>query len=285
MARRDIKLIYENEKGQSIEFSLWSSFFLSDFDGLDGLRNNIYTNKGMQQDGATYVSSNLEMRNIVIQGVIKDNALYNKPRMLSVLNPKLQGKLTVIDGEITKYIRCIIEKAPSISNDNLPKFVLSLLCPNPFFYYEEVKIDVALWKGDFEFPLQLTEECIELGHREPSLIVNVINESDLSCPLRIEFKALATVLNPSLLNLNTQEYMRINKSMSAGEVITVTTGFSNKKVQSNLNGVVSNAFNYIDFNSTFLQLNAGDNLFRYDAEQNVDNLEVSIYYEPQYLGV
>ena len=97
MARRDFKLIYENEKGQRIEFSVWSSFFLDDFDGLDGLKNNIYTTKGMEQDGVTYVSSNLDMRNIVIQGRIKDNANYNKPRMMSILNPKLQGKLTVID--------------------------------------------------------------------------------------------------------------------------------------------------------------------------------------------
>lgn len=285
MTRRDIKLIYENEKGQSIEFSIWSPFFLEDFNGLDGLRSNIYTNKGMEQDGEIFISSNLDKRNIVIQGRIKDNAMYNKPRMISVLNPKLSGKLTVVDGEVTKYIKCYIEQAPTISNDTLPKFVLSLLCPNPFFYDKEVNVEVALWKGDFQFPLVIPEDGFIFGHREPNLIVNVINESDLSCPLRIEFKALGTVINPSLFNVNTREFVRINKVIDAGEVITVTTDFGNKKVQSYINGVSRNAFNYIDLNSTFLQLDVGDNLFRYDAEQNIDNLEVSIYYKPQFLGV
>lgn len=285
MARKDIKLIYENEKGQSIEFSVWSSFFLEDFEGLDGLKNNIYTAKGMNQDGATYISSNLDMRNIVIQGKIKNNANYNKPRMISILNPKLQGKLTVIDGEMTKYIRCRIEKAPTISNDNIPQFVMSLLCPNPFFYDKEFKTDIALWQGDFEFPLEIEEQGILLGHREPSLIVNVINKSDLKCPLRIEFKALATLTNPSILNVNTQEFIKINKTMTAGEVISITTGFGDKRVESKLNGVTTNAFNYIDFQSTFLQLDVGDNLFRYNADENIDNLEVSIWYMPMYLGV
>ncbi|NMM65501.1 phage tail family protein [Clostridium sp. P21] len=285
MARKDFKLIYENGKGQSIEFSIWSSFFLEDFDGLDGLKNNIYTNKGMLQDGETFVSSNLDMRNIVIQGTIHDNVQYNKPRMISALNPKLKGKLTVIDGEVTKYIRCYIEKSPTLSNDNKPKFVLSLICPNPFFYDKEVKTDVALWRGDFEFPLEILETGILLGHREPSLIVNVINESDLKCPLKIEFKALGTLKNPSLFNVNTREYFKINKEMKAGEKIVTTTGIGDKKVIEEYNGIVNNAFNYMDINSTFLQLDTGDNLFRYDAEKNVDNLEVSIYYYPQYLGV
>lgn len=285
MARKDIKLIYENEKGQSIEFSVWSSFFLQDFDGLDGLKNNIYTSKGMLQDGETFVSSNLNMRNIVIQGRIKDNAQYNKPRMISILNPKLQGKLTVIDGEVTKYIKCRVEKAPTLSIDNLPKFSLSLLCPNPFFYDKEIKVDIALWQGDFEFPLEILEQGILLGHREPSLIVNVINEADLSCPLKVEFKALGTLKNPSLFNVNTREYIKINKTITAGEIISVNTAFGEKRIESYLNGVINNAFNYIDLNSTFLQLDIGDNLFRYDAEQNADNLEVSIYYTPQFLGV
>src|SRR5665648_504005 len=43
-------------------------------------------------------------------------------------------------------------------------------------------------------------------------------------------------------------------------------------------------YNYIDLGSTFLQLDVGDNLMRYDADTGIDNLEVSIYFTPQYLG-
>lgn len=257
---------------------------MENFEGLDGLKNNIYTSKGLGQDGETYISSSLDRRNIVISGRINNDAQYNKPRMISILNPKLEGKLTVIDGEYTKHIKCRVEHAPTLSIDVNPKFVLSLLCPNPFFYDKEVKLDIALWQSDFTFPLELAEEGIVLGHREPSLIVNVINPSDLKCPMRIEFKALGTVKNPSVFNVNTREFFKLNKTLAAGEKIAVNTAFGSKKVIQELNGVAANAFNYIDLDSTFMQLDIGDNLIRYDAEQ-VENLEVSIYYTPQYLGV
>lgn len=283
--RKDFKIIFENEKGQNIEFSVWSSFFLQDVEGLDGLKNNIYTSKGIEQDGEVYITSNLDMRNIIIQGKIKNDVQKNKHKILSILNPKLSGKLTVIDGEVTKYIKCRIEKAPTISNDIIPTYIISLLCPNPFFYDKEYKINIALWQGNFEFPLEITEQGILLGRREPSLIVNVINKSDLKCPMKIEFKALATLTNPSILNVNTHGFIKINKTMSVGEVITITTEFGNKKIESTINNITQNAFNYMDFNSTFLQLETGDNLFRYDADGGVDNLECSIYYRPQYLGV
>ena len=88
-----------------------------------------------------------------------------------------------------------------------------------------------------------------------------------------------------IFNVNTREYFKINKTMEAGEVITVTTHFQNKRVELNKNGVVSNAFNWIDTTSTFLQLDVGDNLLRYDSDEGLGNLEVSIWYTPQYLGV
>jgi hypothetical protein len=44
-------------------------------------------------------------------------------------------------------------------------------------------------------------------------------------------------------------------------------------------------FNYIDLQTTFLQLDIGDNLLRYDAESGLDNLEVAIYFTPKYVGV
>lgn len=281
------KLIYENEKGQNIEFSTVSPFFVTDLNGIDGLNNTIYTSKSMNQDGETYVGSTLESRNVVITGSIRQDKEINRAKLLSILNPKLDGKMTYKNASIEKSIACKIEKAPSISQDRLPNFSVSFICPNPYWTdIIENKEEIALWIGDFGFELEILEDGIEMGHREPSLIVNVLNDGDVKCGMKIEFRALATLTNPSILNVNTQEYIKINKTMVAGEVITVSTGFGNKKVQSYLNGITTNAFNFItDPNITFLQLEPGDNLFRYNADTGIDNLECSIYFTPQYLGV
>ena len=47
----------------------------------------------------------------------------------------------------------------------------------------------------------------------------------------------------------------------------------------------SDAFRYLDVDSSYLQLAVGDNLFRYSADTNAENLEVSIYHNNLYLGV
>jgi len=130
----------------------------------------------------------------------------------------------------------------------------------------------------------MTGGGIEMGYRSPSLIVNVNNPGDVPCGMRIVFSALGEVENPYLLNVNTQEYFKITKTMVAGEVITVTTHFGNKRVVDVLDGVTSTVLN-IDLESTFLQLETGDNLYRYYADDGIDNLECKIYYSPQYLGV
>ncbi|KEK17054.1 phage tail protein, partial [Bacillus manliponensis] len=110
-------------------------------------------------------------------------------------------------------------------------------------------------------------------------------EGQIETGMTIQFRALGTIEKPSLVNVNTQEELKINKSMAAGEVITVNTRKGQKRIESILNGVVNNVFNSIKPGSIFLQLRVGDNLFRYDAESGIDNLEVTIYYRNQYIGV
>jgi hypothetical protein len=287
------KLKYVNSDNKSIKLGNSSPFLITTVDGLGSPKNEVYTQKSPYQDGVTATHSSLGPRNIVIEGKIIDSNRENRRiyrnTLLSVFNPKLDGKLIIDLGNVKRQIDCIVEQAPYFSSEsgqNHQDFSISLIAPNPFWQdTSTTKEEIAIWRGAFEFPLELFEEGIELGYREPSLIVNVFNSGDVPCGMRIQFKALATVANPNLFNVNTREYFKINRTMEAGEVITVTTHFQNKRVELNKNGVVSNAFNWIDLNSTFLQLEPGDNLFRYDADNGIDNLEVSIYYTPQYLGV
>ena len=284
------KFIFENERGQQIEFSVYSPFFINNIDGISGLKNIIYQNKGMGQDGSTYMGSTLGNRNIVIQGAITENKEQNRIKLLSIINPKLKAKLIYTDGNIKKYVECVVETAPTITKENKPKFQMSLICPNPYWRdTAENKKQIVLWKGDFHFPLIIPQDKgIIIGHREPSLIVNIENNGQVKTGMIIEFFARGTLKNPSLFNVNTREFIKVNKEMVAGEKIIINTNFGKKKILQELNGVTTDILNYLDIiggGDTFLQLDVGDNLFRYNADKNLDNLEVSIYYNNNYLGV
>lgn len=159
----------------------------------------------------------------------------------------------------------------------------------PFWREEaETREDIATWIGGFEFPvpdgLELAEGW-EIGYRQPSLIVNVFNSGDVKSGIRIEFRALGVVKNPVLLNVDTQEFIKLNISLVAGDVLTVSTGYGEKAVKLKRGGVTTDAFRYLDVDSSYLQIAVGDNLFRYSADTNAENLEVSIYHNNLYLGV
>lgn len=285
------KFVYENEKKEQIEFSALSDFFLINITGIAGI-NNIITSCN-NDDGSIFISSHLNNRNIVIQGKLKkENRAFNRERLIKVLNPKLSGKLIYHNGinDKVKYIDCRVEKSPDPIKDAVSTFQISLLCNNPYWKnYNETKKNIALWKGDFHFPLIIPKTTgIMMGHREPSLIVNVNNDGDARTGMVIEFKARGTLSNPSLFNVNTREFLKINKSMVAGEKIIVNTNFGKKKILNVRNGIETDILNYLDIvggGDTFLQLDLGDNLFRYNADTNLDNLEVTIYFSPQYVGV
>lgn len=285
------KLTYTNSDGIELELTNSSFFLLEKITDSEGV--NIYSSKGMLQDGSSYLGNTLAERDLSIVFTVVAETEEELSDCISTVkrtfNPKLgEGFLTFSDKDKTRKIKCIVNKMPYFENicDVISDGMISLTAHSPYWTdMQESKTEIALWKGDFEFPLEITAAGIEMGHREQSLIVNAFNPGDVPCGIRVELKALATLINPSILNVDTQEYIKINKTMTAGEVITVSTYFGGKTVRETLNGVETNAFNYIDLGSTFLQLSVGDNLMRYDADTGIDNLEVNIYCVPQYLGV
>lgn len=294
MQNRHEKILYENDKGQRVEIAYSFPFFFQQLIGADGTNAEISKTNGVGQDGTTIEDVSLSDRPLQILGVIKgyskEEIAKYRAKLLQVFNPKVKGWLQYEYGDIKRKIRCQVENAPKFtkkfSGYKYQDFLINLVCPNPYWQdLNKVKIGIAYWRGTLEFPLELIDAGVELGIREPSLIVNVDNPGDIECGMTLEFKAISTVINPIIINVNTQEFIKLNRTMEAGEVITVTTHFGNKRVESKLNGIAINAFNYLDLESTFIQLDVGDNLFRYDAAENINNLEVNIYYSPQYLGV
>ena len=158
---------------------------------------------------------------------------------------------------------------------------------NPFWQdIAESKTDISTETGNFEFPLELVEEGIELSIRTISYITNIYNQGDVDTPIKVKLKATGTVINPIIENLDTGEFIRVKRTLAEGDTLEINTAFGNKRVEIiKPDGSRENVFHYIDYKSTFFQLVGGDNTIKYDAEVGENNLDVSIYYTPNYLGV
>lgn len=253
--------------------------------------------KYVNQIGVYVTGTSLETRSVTIQGwVIAENEsmmTIRKTTLNRFFNPQQAVDLFYKDYVLRFLPNTSIRYSTVIAENNevICKFKVEGYCPDPLFSEQvESKVVAASTQAMFHFPLIISETPnppggIIFGLRQPSLIVTVTNNGAVDVGMKIVFRASGTLTNPSLIEVNTQKFFKVNKTMVAGEEITIDTIIGEKKIEGYLNGITSNYFKYRDLDSEWLQLKVGDNLFRYDADQNVGNLEVYIYYNNKYLEV
>lgn len=253
--------------------------------------------KYVNQIGVYVTGTSLETRSVTIQGwVIAENEsmmTIRKTTLNRFFNPQQAVDLFYKDYVLRFLPNTSIRYSTVIAENNevICKFKVEGYCPDPLFSEQvESKVAAASTQAMFHFPLIISETPnppggIIFGLRQPSLIVTVTNNGAVDVGMKIVFRASGTLTNPSLIEVNTQKFFKVNKTMVVGEEITIDTIIGEKKIEGYLNGITSNYFKYRDLDSEWLQLKVGDNLFRYDADQNVGNLEVYIYYNNKYLEV
>lgn len=285
------KVTIENERGR-VEFGNSCPFILEAIEGTSSAEVTNINTKAPSQNGVTLQGNTFNPRTLIMSIGVIGETKRDTDRLIreltGVLNGRLNSKLIYSNDYKNYSIDCNVEAIQQGERvGRMQKLVVQLFCPNPFWSdINELKEEIALWVGDFEFPLMIPEDTgIEMGHRVSNLIMNVENNGDVECGITIEFLCTGTVKNPSLFNVYTREFIKINQTFQAGDKIRITTQFANKRIELTRGGITTNILHYIDLDSTFLQLDLEDNVFRYNASEGIDNLEVSIYYKPQYLGV
>ncbi|MCD3351258.1 phage tail family protein [Clostridium botulinum D/C] len=286
---RKLKIINNSKE---IILSNAKPFILETIDNTSSNNANIYSSNSAGVDGISIDDVTLQEKLLPINaGIValnKEDLDRKRAYLSSFFNPKDSFELIYTNNTTTRKIKgrvqSIVFQEPV---STIQKFLIQMLCPNPYWQdLKEIRTNIAMWEGDFQFPLEIPQEGIEMGHRVSNLICNIYNAGDVKCGIRIQFKALASVQNPSFFNINTRQFIKVNQTLKAGDVLEITTDFSNKRIELiQDNGVRKNVLHWLDLDSDFLQLNVGDNLFRYDAEKGIDNLEVAIYHTPLYLGV
>jgi phage-related protein len=290
------RLIYTNERGASVEFSPRSLFHtnIKDVLGLSDVRNTNYMTSSAGQDGDTFISGRIERREIEIVGNIKakdKTEIHTLRRELNrTLNPQYSGTLTYSLGDFNRVIDCRINSAPVFRRGVIfEQFTVRLVCPNPFWRELDIqRDDIAAWIGGMEFDsdsgLELNDDW-QIGYLEPQQIMNIYNAGDVSASVIAEFRALGTASNPQLTNIKTGEFMKFNVNLSAGDMLTVNTGYGEKRATITQGGTTSDALQYLDVDSTFVQLSAGDNLYQFSADTNEENIECTVRHNNNYLGV
>lgn len=253
--------------------------------------------KYVNQVGVTIVNTSLETRDVSIIGWIigdTEESMESRKRILNrFVNPQqyinLQYKDHNLDFKPTKSIQYTANM--SDNNEILCKFKITGLAADPLFRDNKETLRTgAVVHGAFHFPLMIDVidnglPTIMFGYKEPSLLIGVYNRGDVKTGFKIIFRAKGTVVNPMLLDVNTQQFIKINKTLVDREQVEINTVTGNKRIVGRLNGVESNYYKYKDLRSSWLELQIGDNVYSFDAEEGIDNLEVYIYFTNKFLEV
>ncbi len=258
------------------------------------VQNTIHTFKFVNQVGETIYNTSLEARPISISGWVaawdREDVIRLKKQLNHFINPKHLIDAYTNGMKIQFQPQTSIQYSPTYQENNevLSKFLITGYCPYPMFTDETPRtVSVAYTEKKFRFPLIIPKnKGILFGIRHPSLIAEVTNNGDMPIGYTIEFRASGNVVNPSLIDIGSQQFIKINKTLVSGETVTINTREGYRQIKGSIGtNKETNYFKYRTFDSSWLQLEQGINYLRYAADDGIDLLEVYIQYEPAYFEV
>lgn len=270
-----------------------SDWVLGEID-LGTVEGSHHSYKYVNQVGVYIDSTSLEERAVSIPGwVIGENFADMKDNMTvlnRLVNPQHELELTLFDQYVLRFKPDYSIKYATPYEENnevLCQFLIQGTCADPMFSTKRgILTQIASILPKFHFPLIIPQDKgIILGLRQPDLLATIVNDGDIDTGMVIEFSCNTTVVNPSLLHVGTQEFVKINKTITPGETITVSTVSGNKYVRGYHDGQTENYFKYWDWDSTWLQMYRGVNVLKYDADEGVDGLSASVTFTPKLLEV
>lgn len=290
----DRKIILSNQR-TSVDLTT-KPFYVENINGFDGVDVQLVTSQGFDQDGVSMVNNYIEGRELKIEGAIYAETTwqmqYLRDKILNLFLPKQKLTINHYYGGKNRLISVWVEKAPRFSFNkisSIQRYMVTMVAAEPYWRdVVDTLVQMANMKGGFHFPMVIPRNRgTTFGIKSASLIANVYNGSAVRIGMIIEFIAGGSLKNPFLFNVNTREYIQINCEMTSGEKITIRTG-EEKTVKRRLNGLEMNYIGYVDIQGggcTFLELDPGDNLLRYGAEEGEKLLRVRITFTNRYVGV
>ena len=282
-------LTLTNKQGNSLVFnSMGGPFTITEIQGLNPPNASINTNSVALLDGGLYNSAKLEMRTINLAFAIEYNAEANRMEIYKVLHAKKYIKLNYKSEYRDVYIEGYIQSIDITYFEMKQICTVSILCPEPYLKSAEEVIDElsAIING-FHFPFGSTEAGeVLFGYIDATQGVVIENKGYVETGLTFVLFAKDEIVNPKIINTDTQEYIELNFTMQAQDTITITTSRGNKTVTLLRNGVLSSIFNSFTQNSTWLQLELGNNHFVYtDTSGDLEDLTIQISHNDLFEGV
>lgn len=262
-------------------------------DGIYEFIGEVKTSPYSQTNGDRYKNTRATKRNILISGKIFDDFWNNRQLMYRVFRLGSRGRFCYTEpDQSNRYADYYVEKVDIDQGHAFGQYQVSLICPDPFFYAGEPEyIDLASWLSGFTFAHNFIAAGEELGSRESTMISAIKNLNGVDgIGMKIVMTSSGDVVNPYVYLVETGERITIGTAanpytLTSGKRVEIETTTGKKNIVQVANNVTTRINEYLDPNSSFFQLGAGDNTIGFNASEGAEYLNVHIEHQMRYLGV
>lgn len=280
----DLKV--QNDKGEVLNLSNSEKYTVYKITGLNPPKATINSSVNTTTDGSSINSVRLENRNIVIYTTINGEVETNRINLYKYFPPKKTVTLYFSNGTRDVYIEGTVELIECDLFTNRQIAQISLICPKPYFKAVDYLVtsfsDIS---SLFEFPFSIAKVGTEFSSITNNIRKSIINTGDIETGAVIQLFAIGTVVNPVLYRAGDNKRMALNFTMQASDTIIINTNVGEKSITLIRNGVSSNALGYMTPDSDWFVLEAGDNVYTYDADSGNGNLQITFTTSLLYGGV
>lgn len=297
-----LKLDYVSARGDVLPLTDNPYFHLTHVDGQTTAETDIASAVISGVDGDTVNNVQATARTLVLDLYIKSGVDVEQAKraILKAVKIKQQGKLMLTQNGKAVVISGIVEAVEMPRWTSATVMQITLHCAQPF--WEDINDVIAQINEAINlhfYPLSFPEEGIAFGEIDTIRTKAFHNDGDVAVGLEITIVAHDTVTNPIIYDQDGNyfglgyEYETADAGagigtawvsnpfvMKAGDVVVITTHKGNKTVK--YNGVP--VFGKIKPQSTWLQLEAGDNSFSINSDDDaINNMSFSLKYKQRYI--
>ena len=276
----------KNNNGEVLNLTTSSKYTLYKITGLQPPVSMINTSTNATSDGVTENSVRVDKRNIVLYIALEGDIEESRINLYKYFPLKKNITIYFKNGRRDVRIEGKVELMECDLFSNRQVAQISVICPQPYF---KAINDIVSYFSEisklFEFPFSIPASGIEFSAITTNIRKSIINSGDVPSGLIIDMYAIGTVVNPVIYDVFKRTHIKLMLTMEANDRIIINTNQGEKSVTLIRGGVATNILGYLYPDSTWLTLEAGDNVFTYDTESGTSNLQLTFTSSVLYGGV
>lgn len=276
----------ENDRGDTLELTNNPEYKVFKIEGLNPPQATINSSANSTTDGSKVNSARLESRNIVIYMTIEGDIEGNRINLYKYFPSKRNVKIYFSHGSRDVYIVGMVELIECDLFSSKQVAQISIICPNPYFKSVDELVSIFSDVSPlFSFPFGIANTGVEISAITTNVRKAILNTGDVETGVIIKLFAIGTVVKPVIYDVLKRTHFKLNFTMQAGDTVVINTNVGEKSIQLIRDGVTYNAMGYMLPDSSWFTLEAGDNVFTYDAESGNNNLQITFTTAVLYSGV